>query len=245
VKFYTISAVVRCHWCRQVRDGQSASARHIGRYCGQLMPPAITTTTRYLFVRFVSDAFDQRNGFSLDYVTNGWSACSFRVSRRRREMYCGHPRLCVSVSVCPVCVSDGAAYLHYCTHQDVTCESDKGCPLVVHYWADLQSGHGLGCCGSITRMQNVGEYILVLAVCLTDRQTDGIAVASTALAMRALRRAVKTVSGKVVVQSIAFRVVSIYWQEDDPFPLKSWLNLTYPLLIAASLDTFCLVAPQR
>ena len=32
---------------------------------------------------------------------------------------------------------------------------------------------------------------------------------------------------------------------DDPFPLKSWLNLTYPLMIAASLDTFCLVAPQR
>ena len=32
---------------------------------------------------------------------------------------------------------------------------------------------------------------------------------------------------------------------DDPFPLKSWLELTCPLLIAASLDTFCLVAPQR
>jgi len=26
--------------------------------------------------------------------------------------------------------------------------------------------------------------------------------------------------------------------------LKSWLELTCPLLIAASLDTFCLVAPQ-
>ena len=52
---------------------------------------------------------------------------------------------------------------------------------------------------------------------------------------------IKTVSGKVVAQSIAFQVVSIYWQGDDPFPLKSWLELTYPLLIAASLDTFCLV----
>ena len=39
---------------------------------------------------------------------------------------------------------------------------------------------------------------------------------------------IKTVSGKVVAQSIAFRVVSIYWQGDDPFPLKSWLELTYP-----------------
>jgi len=34
---------------------------------------------------------------------------------------------------------------------------------------------------------------------------------------------IKTVTGKVVAQSFAFRVVSIYWQGDDPFPLKSWL----------------------
>jgi len=32
---------------------------------------------------------------------------------------------------------------------------------------------------------------------------------------------IKTFSGKVVAQSIAFRVVSIYWQGDDPFPLTS------------------------
>jgi len=48
---------------------------------------------------------------------------------------------------------------------------------------------------------------------------------------------IKTVSGKVVAQSI-------YWQGDDPFPLKSWLQVTYPLLKAASFETFCLVAPQ-
>jgi len=31
---------------------------------------------------------------------------TFRVSRRRREMYCGHPRLFVSVCVCvSVCLS--------------------------------------------------------------------------------------------------------------------------------------------
>jgi len=28
---------------------------------------------------------------------------------------------------------------------------------------------------------------------------------------------------------------------DDVFPLKSWLKVMYPLLISASLDTFCLV----
>jgi len=55
---------------------------------------------------------------------------------------------------------------------------------------------------------------------------------------------IKTVSGRVVEQSIAFRVLSIYWQGDDALPLKSWLQVTYPLLKAASFDTFCLVAPQ-
>jgi len=45
---------------------------------------------------------------------------------------------------------------------------------------------------------------------------------------------IKILSGKVVVQSIAFRVVSIHWQGDNPFPLKSWLTLTLRLLKAAS-----------
>jgi len=73
-------------------------------------------------------------------------------------MYCGHPRLCVCLSV--------AACLHYCTDPDVTWGSGRGCPLVVHYWADLQTGHGLRCHGKIMRTRNVSEYMLVLAVCL-------------------------------------------------------------------------------
>ena len=38
---------------------------------------------------------------------------------------------------------------------------------------------------------------------------------------------IKIASGRVVAQSIAFRVISIYRQGDDPFPLKSWLKLTH------------------
>jgi len=45
---------------------------------------------------------------------------------------------------------------------------------------------------------------------------------------------IKTVSSKVVAQSIAFRVVLIHWQEDDPFPLKSCLQVTCPLLSMVS-----------
>jgi len=54
---------------------------------------------------------------------------------------------------------------------------------------------------------------------------------------------IKTVSGKVVTQSIAFQVVSIYWQGGQPLPLEI-LAETDPLLKAANFDTLCLVAPQ-
>ena len=65
------------------------------------------------------------------------------VSRRRRKMYCGHARLrvCLSAAVRP----------HYCMDPDVTWGRGRGCPLVVHYWADLQSVHRLRCYGNITR----------------------------------------------------------------------------------------------
>jgi len=74
---------------------------------------------------------------------------TFRVSRRPREMYCGHARLCVCLSA--------ATCLQYCTDLDVTWGSGRGCPLVVHYWADLQSVHGLRCYGNIMEMCGRGQ----------------------------------------------------------------------------------------
>ena len=70
---------------------------------------------------------------------------TFRVSRTPREMYCGHARLCVCLSA--------AACPHYCTDPDVTWRSGRGCPLVVHYWADLKSVHGLHCYGNTMEMR--------------------------------------------------------------------------------------------
>ena len=49
-----------------------------------------------------------------------------------------------------VCLS-AAVRPHYCTDPYVTWGRGRGCPLVVHYWADLQSGHGLRCYENITR----------------------------------------------------------------------------------------------
>jgi len=81
---------------------------------------------------------------SIFHFTQFLSLITFRMSHRRRKMYCGHvhPCACLSLSM--------AACPHYCTDTDVTWRSGMGCPLVVHYWADLQSVHGLHCYGNIT-----------------------------------------------------------------------------------------------
>jgi len=57
------------------------------------------------------------------------------------------------IVVTHVCVSvclSAAVRPHYCADPDVTWGHGRGCPLVVHYLADLQSGHGLHCYGNIT-----------------------------------------------------------------------------------------------
>jgi len=43
--------------------------------------------------------------------------------------------VCISV-----CLST-AAFQHYCTDPDITWGDGRECPIVVHYWADLQSVH--------------------------------------------------------------------------------------------------------
>jgi len=55
-------------------------------------------------------------------------------------------RVCV-----PVCLSVRGRTPHYCMNTAVTWGRGRDCHLVVHYWADLQSGHGLRCYGNITR----------------------------------------------------------------------------------------------
>jgi len=78
---------------------------------------------------------------------------TFRLSplrRRRREIYIGHERPCVCVCVCLCVCLSLAAFLHYCTDQNVTWRNGRGYPLVVQYWADLQPVHEICCHDNIS-----------------------------------------------------------------------------------------------
>jgi len=72
-------------------------------------------------------------------------------------MCIGHGDLCVCLSL--------AACPHYCTDPDVTWGNGKGCRLVVHCWADLQSVHRFCCYDSIASNAKC-QRVLVLALCL-------------------------------------------------------------------------------
>jgi len=85
---------------------------------------------------------------------------TFRVSVRRREMYCiVVTRVCVSV-----CLSL-AAFPDYYTDPDVTRGNGRGFAIAVHYWADLQSVRGFRCYDNITRTRNVSECSYSLYAC--------------------------------------------------------------------------------
>jgi len=75
---------------------------------------------------------------------------AFRVSRRRREMYIGHARLCV-------CLTVPRRMPTLCTEADV--RNGRRFPLVVRYWADLQSVHGFRCYDNTARTRNVSECL--------------------------------------------------------------------------------------
>ncbi|XP_044150585.1 LOW QUALITY PROTEIN: cubilin [Bufo gargarizans] len=51
----------------EVRDGPSSESALIGKYCGSEVPPAIYSTQKSLYVRFLTDASSTNHGFSATY----------------------------------------------------------------------------------------------------------------------------------------------------------------------------------
>jgi len=179
--------------------------------------------------------------FSMKIIT-------FRVRHSWGKMCIGHGRLYVCLSL--------ATFPHYCVDPDVSWGNGRGCPLVVHYWVDLQSVHRFRCYDDIAPNANC-QWVLVLVLCLvfTVRRNARIASAVLATAVPSVclshagivskRRHVARYSLHcLIAKCVYFCRNQKVFPRDDPFPLKIWLEVTYPLLKAASFDTFCLVAPQ-
>ena len=78
------------------------------------------------------------------------------MRRSRGEMYIGHGRLCVCLSL--------AAVPHYCMDPDVTW--GNGSCAVVHYWADSQPAHEFRRCYNNIAPNAKCQRVPVLALCL-------------------------------------------------------------------------------
>ena len=75
------------------------------------------------------------------------SIFTFCVTRRRCKIYCGRVHLFVCLWVCLSVRGLTPTLLH---GPGCNLGHGRGCPIVVHYWVDLQSVHGLRCYGKIT-----------------------------------------------------------------------------------------------
>jgi len=133
---------------RQAFRGRILMVSLMGRY----QYPSYTVESLEKLKQLWNEKLDLKDSRDArDQATQIVRVITFCVSRRRRKMYSGHARLCVCLSVCLCVCLSAAVRPHYCTDPDVTWRHGRGCPLVVQYWADLQSGHGLRCYGNITR----------------------------------------------------------------------------------------------
>ena len=88
---------------------------------------------------------------------------------------------CILVTVVCVCVClSFTAFPHYCTDPDVTPGNGRKCPLVVHYWVDLQFVHRYRCFDNIApnaKCQQVHALTLCLVIKLSVwNQNNGITV---------------------------------------------------------------------
>ena len=80
----------------------------------------------------------------LHWVMKRWNLCA----KRTVFTFCvrhSRGRMCVLIMAVRLSL---AAFPHYCMLLDVTLRNGRGCPLIVHYWADLHLMSGFHCYGS-------------------------------------------------------------------------------------------------
>jgi len=112
---------------------------------GTLTTRAITRPTRIFF--------DEKRCDSEPYIEPWVPLRTIAKNRLLRSAWGIAEAKCILVTrVCVPVLLSFAAFPHYCTDPDVTWRNDRGCPLVVHYWADLQSADGFRCYDNTIRL---------------------------------------------------------------------------------------------
>jgi len=76
-----------------------------------------------------------------------------------RYAYWSRASVCLSLSLCVSVRRRMPTLLH---GPGCNLRNSRGCSLVVHYWADLQSVNGFRCYGNIARTRNVSECLYSL-----------------------------------------------------------------------------------
>jgi len=107
------------------------------------------------------------NGMGCPLVVHCW------VDLQSVHGFLCHDNSAVCMSVCLSVFLSLASFPHYCMDPDVTWGNGRGCHLVVHYWADLQSVHGFRCYDNIAANTKC-QRVRVLAPCLISLASQAV-----------------------------------------------------------------------
>lgn len=74
-----------------MRDGGSSDSPIMGTYCGPQMPDPLTTTSNFMYLKFVTDGSVQNNGFEASYeiAEGGKVEKSFFISNNFNSFHAG------------------------------------------------------------------------------------------------------------------------------------------------------------
>ena len=132
--------VLSSHWKHQLWFGWNPGCFNVRGQCDNNSQASSGQFTHYLYVCFL---------------------CNFA----RGEIYVGHGHLCVCLCVCLSVPCRIPTLMH---GPGCNLGNGRGCRLVVHCWADLQSVHRFRCYGNIVPNANVSECLYSLYAWLSS-----------------------------------------------------------------------------
>ena len=127
-------------------------------------------------------------------------------------MFSGHSHLWVSLSVCSLPHSHAAAWPRCMLW------NGRWCPLVVRYWADLQSVHGFHCYHNIVLNAKCWR-VLVLALCLVLFVLVVLGLVSLVLCQEKNTSKMTyfcQVGDRTLTQSISFEIFGTFFDRQWP-----------------------------